>query len=208
MQDDFPTPRNFVLVAVIFEAGLGVLAVVLGWLLGHPPADAIHWNLPDAAWGTIAVLPPMLLLLLCVKSPIRPLVDLVRAVDELLVPLFKDCRLWELAVISAVAGLGEEMLFRGVIQEAVAGWVGGSLGMWVGLLAASVLFGLAHPITPAYAVLAAMIGVYLGWLWLAFDKNLLVPITAHALYDFLALIYLVRTRGRRPDPTPSHPLEP
>ena len=77
-----------------------------------------------------------------------------------------------------------------------------------GLLAASVLFGLAHPITPAYAVLAAMIGVYLGWLWLAFDKNLLVPITAHALYDFLALIYLVRTRGRRPDPTPSHPLEP
>jgi len=61
-------------------------------------------------------------------------------------------------------------------------------------LIASVLFGLFHPITPTYAALAAAIGLYLGWLWLACG-NLLTPIVTHALYDFLALAYLVKLRG-------------
>jgi membrane protease YdiL (CAAX protease family) len=53
-----------------------------------------------------------------------------------------------------------------------------------------VLFGLLHPITPTYAVLAALMGAYLGGVWLA-SGNLLVPIVAHALYDFIALAYLL-----------------
>ena len=53
------------------------------------------------------------------------------------------------------------------------------------------LFGLAHPITPFYAILAGLIGVYFGWLMIA-SENLLVPVVAHGAYDFVALIYLVR----------------
>ena len=67
--------------------------------------------------------------------------------------------------------------------------------MWVGLIAGGVLFGLAHCITPTYALLAGLIGLYLGWLWIA-TGNLLVPITTHAVYVFLALVYLIRIRGR------------
>ena len=80
-----------------------------------------------------------------------------------------------------------------LIQEAAAGWVGGSWGVWVGLAVASVLFGLAHAITVSYVLLAALMGLYLGWLWIA-TGNLLVPIMAHAGYDFLALVYLVKIR--------------
>ena len=43
-------------------------------------------------------------------------------------------------------------------------------------------------------MLAGLIGLYLGWLWLAVG-NLLVPIVVHALYDFVALMYLVKVRG-------------
>ena len=62
------------------------------------------------------------------------------------------------------------------------------------LSVASVLFGLGHLITPVYAVLAAVIGFYLGALFLATD-NLLIAIVAHGLYDFVALLYLIRRRG-------------
>jgi uncharacterized protein len=48
----------------------------------------------------------------------------------------------------------------------------------------------------SYAMLAGVIGLYLGWLWMA-TGELLLPIAVHALYDFLALVYLVKIRPRR-----------
>lgn len=196
-EDDLSLPRNFALLAAVFEGGLAVVAVGLGWLLGQVPLRTfprtpagIAWG---AGWGLAATVPPLAGLWLCLRCPWRPFAELVRIVDELLAPLFHQCRVIELAAISALAGLGEEMLFRGVIQEAVGQWVGGPTGVWVGLAAAAVLFGLLHRITRTYAVLAGAIGLYLGGIWLATD-NLMVPITAHAAYDFLAMVYFVRRR--------------
>jgi membrane protease YdiL (CAAX protease family) len=40
-------------------------------------------------------------------------------------------------------------------------------------------------------VLAAAIGLYLGWLF-DLSGNLLLVIVAHALYDFVILVYLQR----------------
>jgi hypothetical protein len=71
--------------------------------------------------------------------------------------------------------------------------------VWIGLAVAALLFGLAHFITPTYAVLAGTMGLYLGWLWID-TGNLLVPITAHAVYDFLALAYLAKIRPGRVPP--------
>jgi hypothetical protein len=95
-----------------------------------------------------------------------------------------------LALISVLAGFGEEMLFRGLLQSLFTQW----LGFWFGVLIANLFFGLAHLITPAYAVIATLMGVYLGCLWVGSD-NLLTPIVAHAVYDFLALVYVVKLRA-------------
>ena len=65
-----------------------------------------------------------------------------------------------------------------------------------GLFAASILFGLAHLVTPTYAFLAGLVGLYLGWLYLA-SSNLLVPVTVHSVYDFVALTFLIRQHRRR-----------
>src|SRR5205085_12118606 len=102
--------------------------------------------------------------------------------------LFQRGTLLDLAAISVLAGFGEEMLFRGVLQDLLSRW----LGPWPALAFASVLFGLLHLITPTYAVLAALMGAYLGWLY-ARTGNLLVPIMTHTLYDFFALSYIVRS---------------
>jgi uncharacterized protein len=195
MENDPIPPQRFALLAACFVGGLSVVAVGLGWLLGCDPLRTFHWTWAAAGWGAVAVLPPLGLLWLCVKRPIRPLAKIMEVIDEIVVPMFEPCGWIELAVISALAGLGEELLFRGVIQTSIGVWFGGRVGMWAGLGAATVLFGLAHAVTFTYVLLAGLIGLYLGAIWLA-TGNLLVPIIAHGLYDFLAMCYLVRIRGR------------
>jgi uncharacterized protein len=190
--------RHFVLTATIFEGSLILAAIALGWLLGTSPLGTLRWDLSGAAWGLAGTAAPLLLFWLCLKCRWRPLAEIARIMNETIVPLFRDCRLAELAIIAALAGVGEEMLFRGVVQSALMQKIGGPGGVWLGLVAAAVLFGLLHPITPTYAILAGLIGLYFGWLWLA-CHNLLAPITAHGAYDFLALMYLTRA-GRSPEP--------
>lgn len=187
--------KHFPLVAAAFEGGLLVVAVALGWLLGTPPLRTFRFDLYAVALGVAATLPPLGLFWLCLKCPWPPMRRIARILDETIVPWFGDCRIVELAIIAALAGIGEEALFRGVIQAVVAQEIGGQPGVWLGLLTAAVLFGLLHPITPTYALSAALIGLYLGGLWLVCG-NLLAPIITHGLYDFLALLYLVRGGGR------------
>ena len=196
IKDELPAPHNLAIMAMVFEGGLGVIAVGIGWALGRPLGELIDWTVTGAVWGAAAALPLMLLLLLCVRVPVRPFSDIAEVIDRMLTPMFRDIGLVNLALISALAGLGEELLFRGLLQQGLADWIGGPAGVWIGLAAASIIFGLFHPVTPTYAVLATLMGAYLGWLWID-TKNLLVPITAHGVYDFLALAYMVKVRGRR-----------
>ena len=188
--------KHFALTAAVFEGSLILVAIALGWLLETPPLKTFQFNTAGVCVGLAATLPPLAVFWLCLKCPWRPLAEIARIMNEMIVPLFRGCRPIELAIIAALAGVGEEMLFRGVIQAAVMQRFAGPGGVWLGLLAAAALFGLLHLITPTYAILAGLIGLYFGWLWLACG-NLLAPVTAHGAYDFLALLYLTRGWGSR-----------
>ncbi len=191
--------RALVVAAGVFEGGLVFVAALLGWLLGEAPLPKIAWTPPALAIGLGASLPPLVALAVFVHYPIWPWAGLVRVVDQLLAPLFRACTVTELAMISVLAGLGEEMLFRGVLQDALARWIDGPHGIWIALAAVSVVFGVLHWLTPFYALMAGLIGAYLGWLWIA-TGNLLVPVAAHAAYDFVALVYLAKIRGASREP--------
>jgi membrane protease YdiL (CAAX protease family) len=183
----WPRRRTLLVLAVLFEGSLGVLAWVVGWLIGQPPWKDLHWDPRDAMLGVAATLPLLALFALCYTLRWRPLVRIRRLCDDIIRPLFSASTVLDLAVIALVAGVAEELLFRGTLQPALARW----LGPWPGVAAASVLFGLVHLLTPTYAVLATLVGVYLGWVYLA-TGNLLPVIVAHALYDFLALLFVGR----------------
>jgi membrane protease YdiL (CAAX protease family) len=182
-------PRTvIVLLAVIVEGGLIVLALFLGWLTGNPPLATLVWSLSDAGVGVAATLPMLGLFFAILRWPIGPLGKIKRFIDEQLRPLLAPCSLLDLVGIAVLAGFGEEMFFRGVCQAALAQWTGNP---WLALALASVLFGAMHAITLTYALFAAAMGAWLGWLWLWCD-NLLPAILAHALYDLVALVLLLR----------------
>jgi membrane protease YdiL (CAAX protease family) len=86
--------------------------------------------------------------------------------------------------LGLAAGFGEEMLFRGVLQYELAGRLGEAVALGV----TSIIFGLLHAVTPAYAILATIASVYFGYLYQS-AGNLAVPIVTHALYDVGALLY-------------------
>ncbi|MEN6458995.1 MAG: CPBP family intramembrane glutamic endopeptidase [Thermoguttaceae bacterium] len=185
--------KRLAIVAAAFEGSLALLAVGLGWLLERPAFESLHLDGRGSLLGLLATAPPLAMCWICLTWRIRPLQEVIRVIDEVLAPMFRGCGLLGLALVAALAGLGEESLFRGVVQSAVASSLGGAHGPWIGLLVAAVLFGLLHLATPTYGVLATLMGGYFGWIWLA-TGNLLVPIAAHAVYDFLVLLYFVKRR--------------
>jgi len=188
--------KQYALTAAAFEGSLVAVAIAIGWLLGHPPLRTLEWDWGHAILGAAAALPLLGLFGLCLALPLPPLQRIVRFLDGSIVPWLRDCGFFHLAVIAGLAGLGEEMLFRGAIQAAIADEIGPPHGTWTALLISSALFGLLHSITPTYALWAGIVSLYLGAIWLA-AGNLLVPISAHAIYDFLVLVYMVKWRAGR-----------
>lgn len=98
---------------------------------------------------------------------------------KFLVPL----KLWEIAALGFLSGVAEEIFFRGALQSAV------------GLIPASLAFGLAHfiPRHPFWnwALYAAFIGFLLGCLF-ELTHHLLPVIVAHALTNFVLIVILNR----------------
>lgn len=186
-------PRNFVPMVAGFEAGLAVVAILLGWLLGVWPLATLAWDPRAIGWGLLATAPLLAGLWLAVRFPIGPFRGMVEVVDHMLAELMSGATLGHFALISLTAGIGEETLFRGLVQALAENWSGSWL---TGLLVAGVLFGLAHNVTATYGVVASVVGVYFGLLWLH-TENLLAPIAAHAAYDFFAIWYLKATAHRR-----------
>jgi membrane protease YdiL (CAAX protease family) len=171
---------------VIVEGGLMLLAIGLGWLLDHRPLDHFELTAAAALWGLAAAAPMLLAFVLMVRWPIGPLRGIKTFTDTVVRPLMATCTVVDLFGISVLAGVGEEMLFRGLMQDLFARW----MHVWMAVVLASALFGMMHAVTPTYAVLAALTGAYLGAVYL-WTGSLLAPMIAHGLYDFVALLYLV-----------------
>jgi membrane protease YdiL (CAAX protease family) len=187
-----PESGTLIILAILFEGALAPLAVWLGWLLDVPALGGFAWSLEDATIGAIASVPMLAVFQFGQSWPVGPFRSIKEFFDEEARPILAGCTWPDLALISLAAGVGEEMLFRGVLQGVLSRWLGPGQG-WG---AASVLFGLLHPITPGYILIAGLMGAYLGGLWML-NGNLLTVMVAHALYDFVALVLLLREKPAR-----------
>jgi len=173
-------------IVLAFELGLGAVAVALALIFSLRPWLDLQWDWSLVPITLIATLPMTGMIVLVTRSQRNWAENLRRLVDETLLPACCGMRWWGTGLISLSAGIGEELLFRGVIQNGLTGLAGPTTG----LIAAALLFGLAHALTPAYFVLTTLAGLYLGVLYLA-TGNLLIPILVHFLYDWIALSWLL-----------------
>lgn len=198
------------LTAVLFECALALVALVLGWALG-PSARALVPELlaenlatigSGLLYGAVAAIPILIAVEIIRRLPWEPIRELDRLADDGMLKVLLELRPVELTVISICAGVGEELLFRGwllywILQGAETA-MATTAATVVALIVSSIVFGLFHPITPLYIVLAALMGVYFGALVLG-TGNLLVPIAAHATYDAVQLILTARSNRAKAD---------
>ena len=154
-----------------------------------PPFEHFRLDARAAGYGVAATLPLLGLLRWCLRTEWVPVRRLVNLVEGHLAPYLAGASPGGIVLVSLMAGIGEEVLFRGVIQAGLAD----RLPAWLAVGIAAVLFGVAHWLTVSYAVFATLIGVYLGILFLV-TGNLLAPAVTHALYDVVALSVLVRLK--------------
>src|SRR5689334_11863582 len=127
---------SIVLTALAFEGGMAIVACAVGDFLKPPLWDRIAWQPLDVALGLLATIPMIVGLVVMRRIERGPLGRLNVVVDQFLIPLFAGCTVIQLASISIVAGIGEELLFRGVLQPVLIAW----LGLGAGLILASTIF--------------------------------------------------------------------
>jgi membrane protease YdiL (CAAX protease family) len=182
-------PDDFFKKACYFEASLILLAIVLGWFSGINPFEELHFSELSIAYGVMGTAPLFLVYLSLEHIQIEPVVKIRHLLLDTLGPGLSRYHWADLFILAAIAGVSEEIVFRGVIQP----WMESYWGITAALIGSNIIFGLAHALTPLYFVLAGLVGIYLG---LSMDygaeRNLLTPIIIHGLYDFLAFIALMR----------------
>ena len=172
-----PFRRPLLLEAVV--ATLFLLAAGL-WQMWFPLGlwQALRWSYWSLPLGMVAALPPLLLIPV-LESPLhwhwlRVFRD---NVHTFLAPLLGGLQWSEMLALAGLAGLSEEVFFRGVLQQKL------------GLLPASLVFGVLHALSLPYMIWATVTGLYLGWLLLV-TQTLWVPIVTHTVIDFMGLVYI------------------
>jgi len=176
---------SFFWIAVWVEGGLAIIAIIAGFFAGLHYWDHC-WCNSETIWQIALGLLPFLvgyyLLQALPFSGFRRMDQLVR---ELFRQYMGQLNLCQLALIAALAGIGEELLFRGLFQLGMSGF----FNVWLAILITSLIFGLAHALTPTYFFFAFLASLYLGFLF-EHTGNLIVPIAVHALYDFAVFLYI------------------
>jgi membrane protease YdiL (CAAX protease family) len=159
-----------------------LLTVALSWESWRHVGlwQALQWSFWCLPWSGLAILPPALMLLFlewrwCQR--LRWLREFRQLVTRLQATYLGELRWSEMLALSCLAGLSEEIFFRGILQQEI------------GLGLASLVFGLMHAISLPYLVWATLMGAYLGWL-LQLTQNLWVPIITHTLVDMVGLWYI------------------
>ena len=192
-QEDNPE-MNIVLMAVVVEGGLAVIALGLAYFFGlfdsSQPLNSIAaatWH-SAIVWGGLGTLPLLIYLAVFGLRPPKILQPMKDFVDQKLKPIFEKCSLTELAILSLLAGFCEEIFFRWSLQGGISSMSG---SLWAGLLIASVLFGLCHWVNAAYGITTTIMGIYFG-LMMHWSGTWLAPAIAHALFDFVALVFIAR----------------
>jgi membrane protease YdiL (CAAX protease family) len=179
--------NTLLLVTLISEGGLYFIGLAL-----MSSAEIELRSVFSVSWFAIGLalllsFPMLAALFLLERISWEPIVNLKNEIDEKVRPIFSQCNLVDFGLIAFFAGVGEELFFRGWMQAVMIE----RSGLVIGIIVASLVFGFLHYLSTAYAVFAFITSIYLGAIYLI-SENLFIVMAIHAIYDFIALVYLVK----------------
>lgn len=103
-------------------------------------------------------------------------------------------------IFATASAIGEELLFRGFLQQILSVSVfGGPYGDWIALVSATIVFGLLH-MGPdikkfwPWTAMALILGGVFGWMYM-YTGNILAPMVAHFTVNFFNLQAIGRRYG-------------
>ncbi len=188
--------RQLLILTLAVEGGMLVLAAGLGWLVGPSLWAMTTLDARAILSGVLVGLALFVVAAIAVDSPLGRDTQLRRDMDRL-AGLFHEARPIDLLLISVLAGVGEEALFRGFLLQHGSAW----LGVPLGVALTSLLFGLMHAVSLDYIIFATLIGAAMSGLYL-WSGNLALPMATHAAYDFAALVYMIFLRRTTSEASP------
>lgn len=180
---------SFVLAVCGFELFLGLLGLGLAWVFGLSLTGPFQAGLTDITLGLVLGIAYFIVMVGAIRLPFRPVRKLLKFVDRVVAPLFRETSLADVILVATAAGVGEELFFRIFLQQ----WIGSYTPAGVAIVAVGVAFAVCHPFTLAYASVAFAFAIGNG---IAFylTGSVVSAVIAHALYDALAILYLVHRR--------------
>ncbi len=190
--------------AAAFYFVLGGAGYLFGGVLGG--LDLLVWHNRfgtdtgiDAAAGIVTGL-----VVVVASSLLERFAEWARKLSAAFSDLLGELTLSEVFVLAVSSSIGEELFFRGFVQQifAVKVFDGVAGGDYIALAVASVIFGLVH-IGPEprtflpWTIMALVMGFVLGGLYMV-TGNVLAPVLAHFTINFLNL-YLISQNAAKSD---------
>jgi len=188
--------------SITFVAIFYSLMAALGWALATywGGFDAVHWGGADevtrlmqvgvgVSVGVVTVL---------LSQALEHVAEWARRLSEGFKEMLGQQSLASITAIAFFSGIGEEVFFRGFLQQMLAVHALGSLGAWAPWAAIGITslgFGLLH-IGPdrdvfwPWTVMATLMGVDFGVMFLT-TGTLLAPILVHFTINFFNLMALI-----------------
>lgn len=177
--------------------GMSIIACVIAvvWRDGLPYAFQDPWlTLPSGASHTYSALIGLAFgaLVVVLTKPMVAKLSWARNLHNELRPLARGISTVGIVMLAALSALGEELLFRGLLQP------------FMGLVPQAVVFGLVHQIPGksrwVWVVWATVMGLLLGATF-QLTGSLLGPVLAHAVINGFNLHYLkTHDPSSRPKP--------
>ena len=181
--------------AVVFYT----LMVVAAWMLGVVwlDLDLLVWH--DGWWETELWFDALLGVGLGVATVIASRIlehttEWARVLGEEFRKILGNLSPAQVVVFAVTSGVAEEVFFRGFLQQALSDVL--FTNHWIGLIVASLIFGLIH-IGPdrkkflPWTIMAIVLGFLFGLLYM-YTGNIVGPVVAHFTINFFNLLHIVR----------------
>jgi uncharacterized protein len=181
---------------IIVESIFGLLAIALAGFFGFFDTTQENFRQVSTTWTEVistslfCCVPMLSLLWMLERLNFWPLGQMSKLIDTRIAPLFAKCQWWEFVIIAVCAGVGEELAFRWCLQGGLQATT--SISSLGAIMVSGALFALCHSLSAQYFWFSFFISVYLG-ICMNVSGSVIGPITAHAMYDYFALL-IIRQR--------------